>query len=101
MTKNRHKGCFERLFKSRNCRSGATVREMASAKPLILISLAKNEPNGTTSPLTQPSQQYVLRSEEMNFPTQTHAIDFDTAELQRLGFRNRPDAVLPPRHCPS
>ncbi|RMP01181.1 GGDEF domain protein [Pseudomonas viridiflava] len=38
----------------------------------------------------------MLRSEEMNFPTQTHAIDFDTAELQRLGFRNRPDAILPP-----
>ncbi|KPW58214.1 GGDEF domain-containing protein [Pseudomonas caricapapayae] len=100
VTKNRHGSHFLLRFKSRNCRSSLTVREMASAKPLILISLGKNEPNGTTSPLTQPSQQYVLRSEEMNFPTQTHAIDFDTAELQRLGFRNRPDAILPPPSLP-
>ncbi|GBH11977.1 diguanylate cyclase or its enzymatically inactive variants [Pseudomonas syringae pv. actinidiae] len=82
------------------CHKTLTVRELASAKPLILISPAKSEPNGVRSPLTEPSLHYVLRSEEMNFPTQTHAIDFDTAELQRLGFRNRPDAVLPPPSLP-
>ncbi|RMN97485.1 GGDEF domain protein [Pseudomonas cannabina] len=42
----------------------------------------------------------MLRSDEMNSPTQTHAIDFDTAELQRLGFRNRPNATLPPPSLP-
>ncbi|MGN2412025.1 GGDEF domain-containing protein [Pseudomonas syringae] len=36
----------------------------------------------------------------MSCPDQTHAIDFDTAELQRLGFRNRPNAVLPPPSLP-
>lgn len=32
----------------------------------------------------------------MSSPTRTHAIDFDTARLQCLGFRNRPNAELPP-----
>ncbi|WP_024696399.1 GGDEF domain-containing protein [Pseudomonas syringae] len=32
--------------------------------------------------------------------TQTHAIDFDTARLQRLGFQHRPNAVLPPVTLP-
>ncbi|CAM3196492.1 hypothetical protein BZK31_19915 [Pseudomonas floridensis] len=36
----------------------------------------------------------------MSSPTQTHAIDFDTARLQCLGFRNRPNAELPPLTLP-
>ncbi|MBA1230586.1 GGDEF domain-containing protein [Pseudomonas viridiflava] len=36
----------------------------------------------------------------MSSPTQTHAIDFDAARLQCLGFRNRPNAELPPLTLP-
>lgn len=36
----------------------------------------------------------------MSCPTQTQAVDFDAAKLQRLGFQNRPDVALPPMDLP-
>lgn len=36
----------------------------------------------------------------MNSPTQTHAIDFDTAKLRHLGFQDHPNVVLPPLSLP-